>query len=302
MRLRYDADLLEAVVFLHAGGPRCAVPAPGARRFHREREALYGIANPDEREDAFFRLNAGWFRQWGFERRLLDLVAEFPLISQSLGLLAFRKAAGRHDEGAELFVKPASRNAVVALQPARLAAAATLPAFLRHEFTHLHDMLDPAFGYLPDLRVPNPNQLRLARDRYRLLWDVTIDGRLANAGHTTPTARAQHEAAFDHAFGFWDEPARRAAFESLWCSPRPRHADLARTATDPRCLARSRQPLPGALCPLCGFPTFAWSDGDALCAATRARLTTEFPDWCAAEGLCNRCAEVLEAGAVRCAA
>ena len=62
--------------------------------------------------------------------------------------------------------------------------------YVRHEFTHLSDMLDPAFGYAPTLDLPGLNgaQQRLARERYRLLWDITIDGRLTAAGRTPMAA------------------------------------------------------------------------------------------------------------------
>jgi len=53
-------------------------------------------------------------------------------------------------------------------------------------------MLDPAFGYSPTLDLPGLNaaEQRLARERFRLLWDIAIDGRLAAAGHMPMATRA----------------------------------------------------------------------------------------------------------------
>jgi hypothetical protein len=42
-------------------------------------------------------------------------------------------------------------------------------------------MLDPAFNYSPEIRLPDrsPAEENIVRERYRILWDTTIDGRLA---------------------------------------------------------------------------------------------------------------------------
>jgi hypothetical protein len=269
-------------------------------RFHRERERAYAILDPDARNAAFFKLHLDWFREWGLEKLLTDVLKDFPLLPGALALLAIRKARGRHEEGAELFVNAdTGRHGVVALRPERFGNAAALARFLRHEFTHLQDMVDPAFGYTPDLRVPGHDaaQLRLARERYRLLWDITIDGRLARAGHASDAARERHHAAFDRAYSFWPEGKRRAVFAELWSSPAPRHARLAELATDPRDLAHAREPLPGAPCPLCGFPAFDWVAPPRLSVDLVARVQREFPHWTPAHGACGRCAEVYEAAA-----
>ena len=172
---------------IRASGRRKGVPAMQIARFHREREKLYAILDPDERNTAFFNLHLDWFREWGLEQPLTDVLKEFPLVREQLGVLAVRKTTGRNDEGAELYVNEANqRTGLLALRLERLAKDVALRDYLRHEFTHLHDMLNPAFGYLPALDLPclNAAQKRLARERYRLLWDITIDGRLTAASHT----------------------------------------------------------------------------------------------------------------------
>jgi hypothetical protein len=295
MQLRYDDDLLEGAVFGCASGRRQGVPSLAVARFHREREALYKILDADERNAAFFRLHLDWFREWGLEKTLLTLLADFPLLDGALKLLAFRKARDRRDETAELYVTDDGvRHGVVALCSERFADDASLALLLRHEFTHLHDMVDPAFGYAPSLAAPGitATQHKLARERYRLLWDITIDGRLARAGHVTQTPREAHQAAFDRAYSFWPEPRRAEVFLDLWHTPKPAHRALSELAADPRDLAEAPQPLPGAACPLCGFPTFAWADVTALPAAGSELIRAEFPHWAPAHGLCTRCEEV----------
>lgn len=329
MTLRYDDDLLEAAVFLCASGRRPGVPRAQIARFHRERERLYAIPDPDERNTAFFQLHLAWFREWGLEDTLGRFLAEFPLLSPALHTLAFRKARGRQEEGAELYVnlapdappavdraasfspdQPAAakpkdlargpavvRTGVIALRAERFADDAALAALLRHELTHLQDMVDPAFGYSPELRRAgaDPACQRLARQRYRLLWDITIDGRLARRPNGAQTLRETHRAAFDRAFGFWPEARRQAVFEELWTNPAPRHQRLEQLAADPRDLAQAARPLPGAPCPLCGFPTFTWADLAGVNARVLAAIRAEFPDWAPERGACARCVEAYQA-------
>lgn len=311
MQLRYDEELVESAVFVLANSRRkqpfvadatsgCTPHPRQIARFHRERDRLYGILDPDERNAAFFKLHLEWFREWSLEPSLLKLVDEFPLLRELVTVLAFRKARGKHEEGAELFVSTETgRNAVVALLPERFTGGDKLAPFLRHEFMHLNDMLDPAFRYSPELNLAgrNPAQQRLTRERYRLLWDITIDGRLTSAKRATTSNREAYRATFDRAFNFWSEERREEVFNSLWNGTSPRHADLLAIASDPREVKAAHLPVPGALCPLCGFSTFDWVTGASLPAPVRARVVAEFPSWSPVQGLCGRCRAVYTVAA-----
>ena len=76
MHLRYDEDFVEAAVFLGTSGRRRGISPLQIARFNREREKLYAILDPDERNTAFFRLHLEWFREWGLERLLTDPLKE----------------------------------------------------------------------------------------------------------------------------------------------------------------------------------------------------------------------------------
>jgi hypothetical protein len=202
----------------------------------------------------------------------------------------------RKDEGAELYVSAEhGRSAVVAMRAERFERDAPVAGLLRHEFMHLSDMVDPAFGYSPTLKLPgfNSTQQRITRERYRLLWDITIDGRLFRAGRSA-SRRNHHEAIFHRAFSFWPESRRAEVFDSHWNGTAPRHEDLLALAADPRDLSHAVAPLPGGLCPLCQFPTFDWADVRALSAETLAGLRKPFPQWTPEQGVCGRCVEVFE--------
>ncbi|MBE0541027.1 MAG: hypothetical protein IH623_06555 [Verrucomicrobia bacterium] len=300
MQLRYDEDFIEAAAFLCTSGRRYGVPSLQIARFHRERERLYGILDPDERNTAFFKLHLDWFREWGLEKLIADLLKEFPLLPEKLSVLAVRKTRNKNDDGAELYVnETGQRSAILALRPESFERDAALQDYVRHEFTHLSDMLDPGFGYAPTLDLPGLNgaQQRLARERYRLLWDITIDGRLTAAGHTPMAGREQHAAAFSRGYSFWPADRQTQTFDSLWHNAAPRHDDLLGLIADPRGLRESHRPAPGGSCPLCDFPTFNWADAEALRPKIAARVAAEFPSWTPEQGLCGRCLETYEAAA-----
>jgi hypothetical protein len=260
------------------------------RRFHAARERCYNILDSDERNAAFFNLHFDWFREWGLEQLLLGIVDKYPLLGRTLNTLAFRKARTNKDEAAELYVSPENgRSGVVAMRPERFERNEAVHLFLLHEFMHLSDMVDPAFGYVPGLRAHgmNPSHQRIIRERYRLLWDITIDGRLGCSREGE-----RHRVLFNHAFSFWPEHRRDDVFSRLQTTQSPRHDELLALASDPRDLSHANTPLPGGTCPLCGFSTFEWADVPTMDAAIRGAIEREFPRWSPAQGVCNRCIEV----------
>jgi hypothetical protein len=257
MNLTYDSDLLEGVVFLASR----RMPDLLARRFHRERTSLYS-----RDEDAFFQFHLKWFRDLGFEDRLLKDAKHLPADT-----LLFRKAVSKKDEGAELFVRPDAKNVALALRAERFFEP-DFESWLAHELTHISDMLDPTFAYEPEIHLPDapPAELDLLRERYRVLWDVTIDGRL---NRNKPARLAEFQKVLPGS----------DAFERLW-SRRPSHPELVALAKS--VLARAQR-TPGAACPLCKFPTFAWAD-----APPAESIQRDFPRWLPEHGCCARCAEL----------
>lgn len=298
VQVRYDEDLVEEAVFFCARSLRPSLPPLQVVRFQREREKLYRILDPDARNAAFFQLHLEWFREWGLDQPLVACLDEFPSLRQALNVLAVRKTVSRRDEGAELYVNGSGeRTGLIALRTEWLAEGAALRDLLRHELTHLHDMVNPAFAYVPVLDLPGLNaaQRRTAQERYRLLWDVSIDGRLAARGHRPGSPREHHEAAFARAYAFWPESKRAEVFRNLWQDASPTHRELIALVSDPRGLRSAPGGVPGATCPLCDFPTFAWADVGDLPLGARERIAAEFPHWLPEHGLCNRCLESYQA-------
>jgi hypothetical protein len=298
MHLRYDEDFVESAVLLCAAGRRKGIPSLQIARFHVERERLYSILDPDDRNAGFFRLHLQWFREWNLERFLTEPLKEFPLLSSALSLLAFRKSRTKNDDGTELYVNEAGeRSGVLAMRPERLVQEEELTAFLRHELMHLNDMVDPIFAYRPELSVSGHSlsDHRLARERYRMLWDVSIDGRLTRAGRGTMASQDQRWLEFAAAFAFWPQTRQQEVFHSLWSDPAPNHGLLEELVCDPRQLQQTSGPRPGAPCPLCGFPTFAWATFTAQADRAVGVIRSEFPHWAPEHGACARCFAIYRA-------
>lgn len=289
MNLTYDADLIEGAVFLEAHRLEKTQGRLLALRYARERDNLYEIKDADDRNDAFYKLHRKWFTDFGLEDRILAVLKQFPLVGSSTAALLLRKSIIKKDEGAELFVRPDARNVVIALRTERFIEGDGFEMFLRHELTHISDMLDPAFAYEPDISLPDvpPAENTLLRDRYRVLWDTTIDGRLKRE-----TVHRDRRMEFDKAFSHLLPERREELFARLWGGPRPTHREFFEWSKKERLTAPN---IPGAACPLCKFPTFAWADMAKLAPGTIAAIQKHFPRWDETHGACARCVEVYEA-------
>jgi len=296
MRTEYHADFLESAIDCCLGGRRKGLSSLMLSRFHLERERVYRQPALDVREDAFQQLHLKWFREWGLEDTLKKLARGLTDFEPLLTSLTYRKAQNRKDEGAELYADPGGlRRVVVALRGDRFADEEGLAIFMRHELFHVRDMLYPAFGYEPDLLLPGftATQQRLATERYRVLWDAAIDGRLARAGHAVATSRERYATLLDQAFSFWPVARRAELLVQTWAGKAVTHSLLAEFASDPRA-KDAHGPAPGQPCPLCGMPTFDWAAPAAL-AEVESPIRREFSGWTHDQGACGRCVEVYGA-------
>jgi hypothetical protein len=137
------------------------------------------------------------------------------------------------DEGADLLDRVTPRRQasgcllVIRLRPETLIDPGAAQRLLRHELIHVADMLDPRFGY--DRRLPASDDGStgdlVTRDRYRVLWDVTIDGRLVRAGLAQADVRARRWIEFSATFAALGD-GRRAAFDDWFETTAPTHQGL----------------------------------------------------------------------------
>ncbi len=288
------------------------------RGFWRERDRPYEIEDPDEREIAFRRLHAAWFERLELAAPIQRALSEQPSLAEATGGCLVAAARVRKAEGAELFVRPAAeglgererRRVVLRIGPESLSDPGRLLAFLRHELFHIADMLDPRFGYEPHLppSEAGPAHDRLLRDRYRALWDASIDGRLARLGRAPAAIRADRLRDFARAFPILGEGTEET-FRHFFEGHAGTHGALVAFAAHPGALGHPslsgprppapgprRSPSAGERCPLCRFPTHAFElNPEALPGEVVAEIQHDFPAWEPAHGLCIQCADLYRA-------
>jgi hypothetical protein len=258
---------------------------PDEPPFRRQRDAAYDVPDPEEREAAFADLHANWFRRLGFAAPLELALGERPEIAGRCARALVVRALSSRDEAADLLVAPPARPTLaIRILPETLGRAERALPLLRRELAHVVDMLDPAFGYSP--RLDADARESLLRARYRVLWDVSVDGRLARRGHASPGARAGRWREFRAAFVEIADSAE-TIFARLWEADRVTHAELLTLA------AGVRRPD----CPLCRLPACDLDGAAKLTQPAVDALRVDFPSWTPEAGLCRRCAELYEARA-----
>jgi hypothetical protein len=216
--IRYDAGLVEAAVLLAEGREAPAVKL----RFRAERDRIYECKDADEREARFEELHGRFFVQLGLDCPLHAVLAEYPDVLRRASSCHALRTLARRDEGADLRddLSPDGQPAmprpmlVLRLRPESLLDAVRLVPFLRRELQHVADMLDPAFGYERELPPDgaDPARANLLRERYRLVWETTVEGRLSRRHGIEPQARAARLAEFARAFPSLDAEREFAAW------------------------------------------------------------------------------------------
>jgi hypothetical protein len=256
-RASYDAALVEAAVLW--AEERLSPSRRAAFRFERDR--VYDVREAEEREARFEELHGRWFSALGLDRPLHRALSEQPSLLAGAAACRVLRAWSLKDEQADLFGDrvaggPEPPTVVVRLCPESLRDPDRLLPRLRHELTHVADMLDPAFGYERELPPPEggPAADTLLRERYHAVWDATIDGRLFRRGLLGEAAREARALDFARLLPGLGEEAP-AAFLRWFDESRPTHAAILRFVA-----AASR----AERCPLCGFPALELT-GDGMC-------------------------------------
>jgi hypothetical protein len=295
----YAPDLVEEAVLLAEG----ALDPAAAQAFRGERDQLYGQADPDRREADFRAFHMRWFARLGLHRVVEDIISPRADILSRVAGCRVSRALIRRDEGADLLdPSPATARVDVRptlalrLRPPALLDPATLGAFLAHELMHVTDMLDPAFAYeraLP-LSDDGPSSDNILRDRYRVLWDVTIDGRLARRGIADARVRETRRQEFAATFAMLGVEGPRL-FDDWFDRVEPTHRALVAFAQEPNGVG-STNPADSGRCPLCHFPVAALdARPGGLSAAAQAIVCDEYPAWSPDQGLCAQCLDLYEA-------
>ncbi|MAG31673.1 MAG: hypothetical protein CL908_12365 [Deltaproteobacteria bacterium] len=296
IRLEFDLALVEAAV------EAVISDHPSRSEFYEERERCYGDQSAEQRTLDFDALFRNWFARLGLDESLRRVLDAYPLVRDEVARLGVTRAVGPRDEGAELYVAPQRegqaerlhRHLCLKLRPGIFLEPCRLDAVLYREFEHTNDMLDPAFGYEPELPAASagPTHDRMLLDRYAALWSTTVSGRLVRRGCAPEGERARAFERFVATFSMLGNDTERA-FERLFDGPRPTHRDLVTLAIDPRRGRHSGDgPDPGSRCALCDLPSHAFEPAQGLENATVEALRADFPRWQPTEPICPQCAEL----------
>jgi hypothetical protein len=297
LAIHYDPKLVEEAVFR---GHRDRYVA---RELDERRSRIYEVAQPEERERLFQDLYREWFSRLGLGVIIDKTVQEQAIIAASVDDCYVVYATQAKEEGAELFVasqeglseKP-RRTLRILIRPQSLLDRESAITFLRHELYHIADMLNADFAYEPVLPKSDggPTYDTLITNRYRVLWDVTINGRMMRRGWLPAEVRHQQFSDFCHAFPMLQEIAEKY-FRIFFEGDQPRHSDLVSFACDPRAATGhlDNRNAAGTHCPLCRFPSHAFEPSpEKLDAEVLAAISQDFPRWTAALGLCVQCADL----------
>jgi hypothetical protein len=293
--LSIEPELMEDAVLC---AERAAAPAL-VRMFRRERNPIYEIRDDESREDAFRALARTWFDRFGLRATLQSAIDEHAMLDDRVSGCRIVRAAGRSAEGADLLDPVLEQGTSRPLLVLRLTAESLLAPdylrpLLRHELMHVTDMLDSCFGYQRVLPKSDdgPSADNILRDRYRVVWDVTIDGRLTRAGHAPGPARDRRWCEFSTAFAALGAECPDA-FEYWWSETHPTHAALLAFATAP---AGSAAAHGTGRCPFCHFPVASLdSRVSTMAVPVAAALRAEHPSWRIEQGICSQCFDLYEA-------
>ena len=294
--VEYEPGLVEETVLLRIPG------APEESSFRKLRDRIYAVTDSEQRERQFREFHAEWFVRLQLGRPITESLLEQHALFRGTQRCCVLPARTTQEEGADLHglraASPADREPdkviVIRLKPARLLDPPGARTWLRHELMHVTDMLDPAFGYEPQLPSPDagPAFTTLLQERYRVLWDCWIDGRLVRRGWSPEEALEKRWEEFRKTFAAFG-PEARQRFQELLASDSQTHAALVALALHPvletsPSLAAQTGPQP---CPLCRFPTFPLGSGETeLSDEVRDQIREDFPKWRPEHGLCRQCA------------
>jgi hypothetical protein len=290
--IEFDSRLVEDAVMLSEDGLH-----PLARvRFRRERDLIYRLEDPEDRDRAFSVFHHGWFDRMEIGEPVARRIREhWDRISVTRRCLVMPASSPR-DQDADLRTDAPIDSAsdaeleerssvLIRVCVTTLADRETLERFLDHELLHVTDMLDPSFGYRTELPAAEggPARARRTQDRYRILWDCTIDGRLHRDGKLPATAAVRCRAEFERGFpelGSGADDEFRRWFEG----PRPSHDELVRLARTEVSSEHS------GICPLCRFPYAELSSPeDGPRGEVLEQIRTDFPAWLPEHGICVPC-------------
>ncbi len=275
--------------------------------FRDERNALYEIEDSEQRDSAFQNFHLSWFAKLALDTPLVESLCSYPHIISKVDRVAIVQAPSKKKEGAELFRKndklytddEKSTSVLITLTPEQFRKPDRLLDYLRHELQHIEDMLKPEFGYKIDSSNPKVSSLidSLFLQRYSVLWDLTVDGRLSNKNWKTSLSKETHFEKFRQTFQLPPDDSLKL-FDYFFDNPNPTHEKLEDFAVDPLGWLQNRKnakdPSKGN-CSLCTFSSTDLSTNPELFSEEIIELIQkENPDWKFSDPVCGQCIDIYK--------
>ena len=306
LEIMYDQQVVDDIVYKGVAAKDASGDLALYRAYHEKRDAIYELEE-EKRPKEFKELDNDFFNRLGYDVYVREIFDEYPDIEEVIEEVHVRRATTRQNEGSN--VVDEGRKVIIRLYPELFIEGKEIRRVLRHELMHVSDMMNSKFEYnVNEEFSPSPMEERLMRDRYRLFWDISVDGRLVSKGLETTATREERKREFDSFFSKIPDETRELIFSKMWDAEEPmshdRMVELSKDNNKVLALAagsRSAEelieetkklgPLPGTTCTLCGFPSFDWVEEAAEDEDIVKFLKEDFPDWKPQDGVCSRCAE-----------
>jgi len=307
LEIVYDQQLVDDIVYKGLAKQEASGDLALYKEYHEKRDAIYEMEE-ESRPRKFRELDSDFFNRLGCDVYIKEIFDEYPDIKEKIESVHVRRATTRQNEGSN--VVDEGRKVIIRLYPEIFIEGINeIRRVIRHELMHVSDMMNKEFNYnVNEEFSPSPMEERIMRDRYRLFWDISVDGRLVNKGLETTATRDERKREFDSFFSKIPEDSRDLIFTKMWVAEEPMAHDtmveLSKDTNKVLALAaggRSSEeliedtkklgPLPGTTCTLCGFPSFDWVEEAAEDEDIVKILKEDFPDWEPQDGVCSRCAE-----------
>ncbi len=325
MEIRFQPALLQEVVDSFAEKTEREGDPTYYHEFHELADPIYEKFTIEQRDSEFKKLYQYLFGKWGFSDIIRDAFDEFPTLKEKIGIVLVKGVLKEDQEGVDIlrkwgaveqdlakqFEEKGLKGVGIKLIPRRFYDPA-LTRYCRHELTHIADMLDENFNYDPDTKVgQNPGEETLILSRYRVLWCLNIDSRLARAGKEPMLSREDRFREFRSWYRKIPPVQLNAVFEGLWQADALTHSELVEMATDTlRVIERAVEVeggevpalqskvmlMPGFPCPLCRFPTYSWVEDleNKVEKYVLDYIRENHPGWDTEFGACDRCVEVYK--------
>ncbi len=236
--IEYEQSLVETTVFLAVRNHErleCEL--------HQATDRIYEIPDEELRQREFVPVFRDFFMKLGFDRLIAGLLAERPLIGKAMDRCVVREAAKRKAESAELLVQSGvgrddhiDKTLVIQICPQSFLETGQFIPLMRRELLHVADMLDERFGYLRETFSGEPSRQNLQRDRYRVLWDIHVEGRLERERSGVKSEKERLERAFGRVFANGIAGTDGSVFSRVFEAPSLTHRSFMEWAREPSLL------------------------------------------------------------------